>query len=143
MGNFIFKRKLPIWKLILGCSALILGIVSLFTSFKGFILIGIGIFLLLIEGSEFDFKNQKYREIKSVLGISFGKWKSIPDIEYISIFRTNETTTLRSRTAEANVSNEIIKLNLFYNSNQKIEAYNTYNLDDAFIKAKEIGLLLN
>ena len=139
MGNFIFKRKLPIWKLILGCSALILGIVSLFTSFKGFILIGIGIFLLLIEGSEFDFKNQKYREIKSVLGISFGKWKSIPDIEYISIFRTNETTTLRSRTAEANVSNEIIKLNLFYNSNQKIEAYNTYNLDDAFIKAKEIG----
>ena len=143
MDKFTFKRKLPAWKLILGTLALIVGVISLFSSFKGFILIGMGIFLLLIEGSEFDFKNQKYREIKSVLGISFGKWKSIPNIEYISVFRTNETTTLRSRTAEANVSNEIIKLNLFYNTNQKIEAYNTYDIDDAFKKAKEIASLLN
>ena len=143
MDKFTFKRKLPAWKLILGTLALIVGVISLFSSFKGFILIGMGIFLILIEGSEFDFKNQKYREIKSVLGISFGKWKSIPNIEYISVFRTNETTTLRSRTAEANVSNEIIKLNLFYNTNQKIEAYNTYDIDDAFKKAKEIASLLN
>lgn len=123
--------------------ALIVGVISLFSSFKGFILIGMGIFILLVEGSEFDFKNQKYREIKSILGISIGKWKPIPNIEYVSVFRTNETTTLRSRTAEANVSNEIIKLNLFYNTNQKIEAYNTYNIDDAFKKAKEIASILN
>jgi len=143
MDKFIFKRKLPIWKLILGSAALIIGFISLFSSFKGFILIGMGIFLLLIEGSEFDFKNQKYREIKSVLGISFGKWNPIPNIEYVSVFRTNETTTLRSRTAEANVSNEIIKLNLFYNTNQKIEAYNTYDVNDAFKKAKQIASILN
>ncbi|EDP71066.1 hypothetical protein FBALC1_01242 [Flavobacteriales bacterium ALC-1] len=143
MTKFTFKRKLPIWKLILGFMALIVGVISLFSSFKGFILIGMGIFILLVEGSEFDFKNQKYREIKSILGISIGKWKPIPNIEYVSVFRTNETTTLRSRTAEANVSNEIIKLNLFYNTNQKIEAYNTYNIDDAFKKAKEIASILN
>lgn len=142
MDKFIFKRKLPIWKLVLGCVALIIGIVSLFSSFKGFILIGMGIFILLVEGSEFDFKNQQYREIKSVLGISIGKWKQIPNIEYVSIFKTNETTTLRSRTAEANVSNEIIKLNLFYNTNQKIEAYNTYDINDAFEKAKQIATIL-
>ncbi|MFP4844756.1 hypothetical protein [Winogradskyella sp. PE311] len=142
MNKFIFKRKLPIWKLILGCLALIIGVISLVTSFKGFILIGMGVFFLLVEGSEFDFKNQKYREIKSLLGISVGKWKPIPDIEYISVFRTNETTTLRQTSAEANVTNEIIKLNLFYNTNQKIEAYNTYDIDDAFKKAKEIASLL-
>jgi len=143
MNKFIFKRKLPLWKLILGCASLIVGILSLATSFKGFILIGMGFFFLLVEGSEFNFQNKTYRRIKSILGISIGKWKSIPEIEYVSVFRTNEITTLRNRTAEANVSNEIIKLNLFYNTNQKIEAYNTYNVDDAFIKAKEIASLLN
>lgn len=143
MNKFIFKRKLPIWKLVLGCAALIVGIASLITSFKGFILIGMGIFFLLVEGSEFNFQNKTYREIKSILGISIGKWKPIPKIEYVSVFRTNETTTLRNRTAEANVTNHIIKLNLFYNTNQKIEAYNTYDIDDAFKKAKEIASLLN
>jgi hypothetical protein len=142
MNKFIFKRKLPVWKLILGCIALVVGIISLLSSYQGFISIGVGVFLLLVEGSEFDFKNQKYREIKSVLGISFGKWKPIPDIEYLSVFRTNETTTLRQRTAEANVTNEIIKLNLFYERNKKIEAYNTYDINDAFKKAKEIASIL-
>jgi hypothetical protein len=142
MDIFTFKRKLPLWKLILGCLAIVVGIISLFSSYQGFISIGIGVFLLLVEGSEFDFKNQKYREIKSILGISFGKWKPIPDIEYLSVFRTNETTTLRQLSAEANVTNEIIKLNLFYDRNKKIEAYNTYDIDDAFKKANEIASVL-
>lgn len=123
--KFVFKRKLPIWKLILGYSALVLGVISLFSSFKGFILIGMSLFLLLVEGSEFNFKNDTYREIKSFLGFNFGKWKPLPPIDYLSVFKTNENTVLRSRTAEANVSNEVIKLILFYNKNQKIEAYHT------------------
>lgn len=143
MEKFTFKRKLPIWKIILGSIAIGVGIVSIFSSFKGFISIGVGIFLLLIEGSEFDFKNQKYREVKSILGFNFGTWKPIPEIEYVSVFKTNETTTLRQLSAEANVTNEIIKLNLFYNTNQKIEAFNTYNIDEAFEKAKEIASILN
>ena len=143
MDKFIFKRKLPIWKLILGSIALVVGVISLLTTFKGFILIGMGVFFLLVEGSEFDFKNQTYREMKSIFGISFGKWKPIPNIEYVSVFRTNETTTLRQTTAEANVTNEIIKLNLFYNTNQKIEAYNTYDINEAFEKAKQIATILN
>ncbi|WP_439151048.1 hypothetical protein [Winogradskyella sp.] len=143
MDTFTFKRKLPIWKLILGTIALVIGVISLFSSYQGFISIGVGVFLLLVEGSEFNFKNQTYREIKSILGISIGKWKPIPEIEYVSVFRTNETTTLRQLTAEANVSNEIIVLNLFYDRNKKIEAYNTYDIDDAFTKAKEIASILN
>ena len=51
--------------------------------------------------------------------------------------------TLRARSAETNVKNEIIKLNLFYNTNQKIEAYVSYDLEDAFKKAHELASLLN
>jgi len=143
MNKFTFKRKLPFWKLILGTLALVVGIASLFTDFTGFIVIGLGIFLLLINGSKFDFEKNRYRKIRSILGIDIGKWESLPDIEYVSIFKTNEATVLRSRSAEANVKNEVIKLNLFYDTSKRIEAYRTYDINDAFNKAKEIASLLN
>ncbi len=143
MNKSVFKKKLPVWKTTLGIIAFIVGCISLFADFKGFLLIGMGVFLLLVEGSEFDFQNKLYRQTKSILNFSFGKWQDIPEIEYVSVFRTNETTTLRSRTAEANVNKEVIKLNLFYDTNKKIEAYHTYDLDDAFAKAKELASLLN
>ncbi|WP_411893813.1 hypothetical protein [Winogradskyella sp. A2] len=143
MEKIILSRKLPIWKIILGSLALVLGVISLFSSFKGFLLIGMGVFILLTEGSEFDFKKGLYRKTKSILGVSLGSWKPIPEIEYVSVFKTNENTTLRSRTAEANVSKEIIRLNLFYDTNKKIEAYSTYVKEDAFKKAHEIANFLN
>ena len=143
MEKIIINRKLPIWKLVLGSLALVVGVISLFSSFKGFLLIGMGVFILLTEGSEFDFQNQVYRKTKSILGISIGAWNPIPDIEYVSVFRTTENTTLRSRTAEANVSKEIFKVNLFHETNKKIEAYSTYDKRDAFQKAEQIGSFLS
>ena len=128
MTKFTFKRKLPIWKIILGYLAIIVGISFVFINLKGFIIIGMGVFLLLVKGSEFDFENNSYRKIKSIFGINIGKWQPLPKIEYVSVFKTIETTTVRERSAEANVSNEVIKLNLFYQKNRKIEAYHTYDL---------------
>ncbi len=143
MNTFIYKRKLPLWELILGYVAIITGLFLLITNLRGFFIIGLGIYFLLKEGSEINFHNNKYRKIKSIFGLNFGKWKPLPsDIEYVSVFKTSETTTLRAASAEANVTNEIIKLNLFYNTNQRIEAYSTYDIDDAFKKAKEIARLL-
>ncbi|WP_157662557.1 MULTISPECIES: hypothetical protein [unclassified Winogradskyella] len=37
----------------------------------------------------------------------------------------------------------MIKLNLFYENNKRIEAYRTYDIEDAFKKAKDIGNLLD
>jgi hypothetical protein len=143
MNKFIYKRPLPWWELILGFAALAIGLYLLITSLSGFVIIGFGIYLLLKEGSEIDFDKMRYRKLKSLLGLNFGRWKPLPDnIEYISVFKTSETTTMRARSAEANVTNDIIKLNLFYNTNQKITAYMTYNRDDAFIKAHELASLL-
>ena len=144
MNGFTYTRPLPWWELILGYVALVLGLYLLITSLSGFILIGTGIYFLLKEGSEIDFNAMKFRKIKSIFGLNLGKWKNLPDnIEYISVFKTTETTTLRARSAEANVKNNIIKLNLFYDTNQKIEAYVTYDIEDAFKKAHELASLLN
>jgi hypothetical protein len=144
MKKISFRRSLPWWELILGYSALLIGLYLLITSLSGFIIIGMGIYFLLKEGSEIDFNTMKYRKIKSIFGLNFGKWKDLPNnIEYISVFKTTETTTLRARSAAANVRNDIIKLNLFYNTNQKIETYVTYDKKDAFKKAHDLASLLN
>lgn len=143
MDKFTFKRQLPLWKTVLGIFVLLIGFVSLFSNYRGFLVIGIGIYMLLVEGSEFDFIDRKYRKTKSILGFSIGKWQRLPEIEYVSVFKTNETTTLRQTSAKMNVTNEVIKLNLFYNTNKRIEAYRTYDTNDAFKKAKEITSLLN
>lgn len=143
MDKFTFKRKLPLWKSILGLLLLAVGIYSLFSNFRGFIIIGLGVFMLLIEGSEFDFTDRKYRKTKSILGFTIGKWQPLPEIEYVSVFKTTETTTLRQTSAEANVKTEVIKLNLFYENNKRIETYRTYDIEDAFKKAKDIATLLN
>lgn len=143
MKKFIFRPKLPLWKTVLGSAGLCVGIWSLATDFVDFIIMGIGVFLLLVEGSEFDFVNNRYRKTKSILGIAFGKWQTLPKIEYVSVFKTIETTTLRSRSAEANVKKDIIKINLFYNNNRKILAFKTYDKEETFLKAKEIATLLN
>ncbi len=106
-------------------------------------LCGISLIFIYADGIEIDLELKKYRTIVSLFGLHFGKWKNLPEIDYVSVFKTSETTTVRALSAEANVKNDIIKINLFYNTNQKIEAYNTQNKEDAFAKAKQIATILN
>lgn len=131
-------------KMALGITLIPLGLYGAITSnIFSLILCGIGIFLVMKEGSEIDLASKKYREIYSVLGINVGKWKSLPNIEYISVFRTHENKRVQAIAASSNFSNQVYLLNLFYNRNQKIEAYRTDDLNDAFENAKYLSQVLN
>ncbi|WP_452230380.1 MULTISPECIES: hypothetical protein [unclassified Lacinutrix] len=109
----------------------------------GMIICGIAAFFFHSDGSEIDLKTKKYRNIISFFGLHFGKWKDLPEIEYVSVFATSETTTVRALSAEANVSNAVIQLNLFHNGNQKITAYTTTSKVEAFKIAKQIAQILS
>ncbi|WP_158846259.1 hypothetical protein [Algibacter sp. L1A34] len=98
---------------------------------------------MLREGSEIDLASKKYREIYSVMGIKFGVWKDLPDIEYVSVFKTKENKRVQGMGASANFSNEVYKLNLFYNRNNKIEVYLAEDISNAFENAKYIADVLN
>jgi hypothetical protein len=143
MFRFKYIRKVPIVKLIFGFSLFLFSIILLMDSVKSLVITGIAIYFMLTDGIEFDFKNKKFRPLKSVLGLDFGRWKDLPDIEFVSVFKTNENTALRSRSAEAMVKKEVIKLNLFYDTNKKIEAYTTEDRTEAFDKAKELAKILD
>ena len=143
MNTFKFKRKNAAWQWVVGSFAIIVGIVSIIKDIKGLVPLFIGFYLLIQDGIELDYKNKTYRRIKSLFGITIGKWQPLPEIEYISVFKTTETTTVWAASASANVSNAVVKVNLFYNTNQKIEIYNSKNEDDAFSKAKQLAAILH
>ena len=129
-------------KFIFGAAFFIFGVTWLPHIF-GFIICGMSFFFVHTTGVEIDLEAKRYREITAFFSLAFGKWRDLPEIEYISVFKTNESTVLRAATAETVVKNEVIKVNLFYHRNQKIEAYVTQNKKDAFEKAKEISTILN
>jgi hypothetical protein len=142
MNTFKFKRKNLLWQLVLGTFALVVGVITIFDDIKGLVPLIIGIYLLIQDGVELDYENKTYRRIKSFFGLTVGKWQPLPEIEYVSVFKTTETTTVWAASASANVSSSVVKVNLFYNTNQKIEIYDCKNVEDAFSKAKEIASVL-
>lgn len=109
----------------------------------GLIFTVIGFNFLLTEGTQIDFDQMIYRNIRSVFGIHIGKWKKLPVFDYISVFKTTEKTAISVTSATAVMSDEVYLLNLFYEQNKYITFYKTTNKEDAFEKAKHFRNVLN
>ncbi len=134
MGKTIrYVPQVSLLKTILGVLIACFSVYTfIFENYFGIVLISISLILLQTEGSEIDLYSKKYRKIYSVLGLDFGKWKDIPEVEYVSVFATQENIAIWVSSASANVKNDVFKLNLFYDSNKKIEAYTSYDKKEAF-----------
>ncbi|MBV1924383.1 MAG: hypothetical protein KUG68_10195 [Flavobacteriaceae bacterium] len=111
-------------------------------TFFGIILLGAALKLSLREGFELDLEGKKYRKLYSILGIKFGFWKTLPAIEYISVFKTVKKSRARVIAAEANLGFEVYKINLFYNRNKHIEVYVSDDKENAFKVANHIAMIL-
>lgn len=139
-----YIKKVPYWKTgigILAISVSIHGIIT--TGYPYLIFLGFAFFFLHSDGVEINFKHQKYREVFSILGLQIGKWKILPEIEYVTIFSTTEATRVWGRSASTKVKNEVIVLNLFASQNKKIEIYRTYEFEDAFEMANQCAHFLD
>ncbi|WP_298900815.1 hypothetical protein [uncultured Psychroserpens sp.] len=135
-----YTRKVPIWKIIAGIAAILVGLYGLIKlDLRMLVPILFGLVLLKTEGSDINLKSNTYRKTISFLGIRFGTWRTLENLEYISVFNTTEDITLRALTAETTNSLPIIVLNLFYERNKKITVYKTENVKDAFNVASHIA----
>ncbi|MEM5563579.1 hypothetical protein WNY78_00615 [Psychroserpens sp. AS72] len=135
-----YTRKVPIWKTILGFAAIgvgLLGLISLV--YLALVPLLFGFMMLKTNGSEIDLESKTYRETDSILGVSIGKWQTLHNPEYISVFNTTEDITVRALTAETTNSFPIIVLNIFYERNKKITVYKTEDIKDAFDVASHIA----
>ncbi len=94
-----------------------------------------GLCILYTDGIELDFNKNRYRTIFSIFGISYGIWKSIPKIDYISIFKTAFSKTIGNigfdGGAEATMSERVIKINLFAKNRKIITLFMTKNAETA------------
>lgn len=144
MNKITYKRPVPKLKRLYGAGLLFLGILSAFSgNTLGIIFLISSLFFFKYDGIEIDFETKKYRNIYGILNFKFGKWEDLPDVEYISVFKTTQTSRVWVSTASTVVTNTSIKVNLFYNTNRKLEIYESEKSDDAFKIAKEVALHLD
>ncbi len=111
---------------------------SLFT----FIFIAIGLGLNIVDGTDINLTNKSIRSFQSLFGIKYGKWKQIPNFEYVSVFKTNESQTIRVVTAETTLKSSVFLVNVFYNRNKHITFYKTIDKTKAFEVADHFKLAL-
>ncbi len=144
MNIISYQKPISFVKRFFGFSFAFLGIVMLVLtgSLMSLIFVFIWLGLNVTEGSEIDLASKTYRTINSLFGIKIGKWNPIPDFEYVSVFKTKESQTIRVVTAETTQSYDIIHVNLFYNRNKHITFYKTDTKKDAFEVANHFKLAL-
>jgi hypothetical protein len=144
-NNIIYLKKVPFPKMFFGFVIMVAGLgIFLFSNMIfGFIFAFIGLNLIATEGSEINFMDKKYRTLKSVFGVNFGKWQDCPKFEYLSVFKTKESQTVRVVTAEATMKSDIILLNLFYQNNKYITFYKTDDKEDAFKVANHFNMVFD
>ncbi|MFT4781812.1 MAG: hypothetical protein ACJAUV_001921 [Flavobacteriales bacterium] len=135
-----YTRKVPVWKTIIGFAAILIGLLGLISLiYLALVPLLFGFMMLKTDGSEIDLESKTYRKTDSLLGFSIGKWQTLQNPEYISVFNTTENITVRVVTAETTNSFPVIVLNLFYERNKKITVYKTEKLKDAFDVASHIA----
>jgi len=101
-------------------------------------------FAVQAEGIELDLIQLKYRYVRIIGNLSFGNWKNLPQIKYISVFRTILASSIMGRSGATITNREkTILINLVYGKNQRLLVYKTENINDAFAKAKYFSEKLN
>ncbi|MBX2826706.1 MAG: hypothetical protein KTR22_00995 [Flavobacteriaceae bacterium] len=124
--------------------ATVLILLSLYLAFDngflyGLIILGLGVRFALRHGVEVRLEGLvKYRNTYSLFGWTIGTWKALPEIEYISVFKTKKKTRSRGVTAEVTLDSIVYKVNLFHNTNKHIEVYEAEEKEEAFTLAKQL-----
>ena len=121
--NFIFIEDVSIYKKLFLSLLLAISIyLVLFGGlFYGLIIFGISLRFLMQKGVELNLLDMKYRELSTWYGLKFGKWKPLPNINYVSIFETKKGSRIRAGGGNAaHFSIKIFRLNLFYDKNKHI-----------------------
>lgn len=101
------------------------------------ILIVLASILLLVFkiAMEFDFNNRKYRYIIYIYNFRIGRWKALPEIDYISIYEGVLTTGQSSSRQYLTYDEYAIIVCLCYEHNMQLQVFKTLDINKAFEKA--------
>ncbi len=86
-----------------------------------FVLVSIAVALFTIhEGIEINLVTQRYRQYTSVFFVYIGKWKPIPSIDYITIYKERVHQQVYVSSIATDTTSDSIKVAMVYGQNQQI-----------------------
>ena len=91
-----------------------------------------GFLFSVVKSIFFDLKKKRYKEQYSVGPIKIGRWKNLPEIDYVSIFKQPKSD-----------GNYIYEVNLWHQRNRHFNVYESINLNPIFEMGKEIAKSLD
>ena len=139
---FIYKRDKPVFIKALSGVVFIFALYRLMQSPLSSIVIALGSIGLFTyqTGIELNTGDRKYRTVTIWGPQSFGSWKDLPELDYISLFKTNITfTTTSLTTAQISQTDTYIQVNLITAGKKKIKVFEGKNIQEAIIVAKKFS----
>jgi hypothetical protein len=92
------------------------------------------------SGIQINLKERKYRMVSIFGSQMFGKWEELPELDYVSLFKTNITFSTSSlTTASISQTDTYIQVNLITTKKKKIKAFESKVADEALAKAKQLS----
>jgi hypothetical protein len=98
----------------------------------GFMCISQGILFSVVKNIHFDLGLKKVKEEHQVGPIKIGKWKNLPEIKYVSIFRQPKADGAY-----------IFEVNLWYKRNKHFNIYQNTHLETVVLMGRSIAQTLN
>ena len=140
----ISEGKRPLWQIIIAALLYTGALVSLYFFYETFslnvskkrivayfeileitgVLFLAGVSFSLVKDYQFDFKNKQYKIIHRVGPIKVGQWRTLKSLDYISVFKKNESKYF---------------VNLWYNKNKHFKLFAHNKADAAIFMGKELA----
>lgn len=131
---------------ILGTLSIVFCVIGLATSpvfGVSMALVAVGL-LAYQNGIEVNVKERTYRMITAIGPKGLGTWQPLPAIKCVSVFKTNLANTTYSRSNRSVTTKQtVIQVNLATEQNDRIRVFETEEIEEAFVFAKELAQKLN
>ncbi len=143
---YIFKQKTTFrYRLYVGM-VMVFGLFMINFFVIGGVMLSFGslFFLFLSDGFEIDFKKLAYRNSRMLGKLSIGTWEKLPEIKYISVFKTTLSSGVVGRSnVRIAMREKTILISFVYGRNKRLMVYRTSEIEDAFEKARYFSEKLN
>ena len=158
----ISEGNRPVWQVVIAAFLYTITVVTLITSifdleffvgpdFKlhssNYIRLSIFSFIMAVRFSTvknilLDIKNKRYKTELAVGIFKMGKWKPLPNVEYISVFKQRTGHDSNGDGTNDTVG-EIYDVNVWYNTSKHFTIYSNFEFEPAFEMGKHIAVQLN
>lgn len=139
---FIYRRERPVMVKAVSGAVLIFALVRLLHSPLSSLVMGLGSIGLFSfrSGIEVNIPERKYRMVNMLGPQVFGTWEDLPELDYISLFKTNITFSASSlTTATISQTDTYIQVNLITEKKKKIKVYEGKDFNEALARAKQFS----